>query len=414
MKPSAPDVAIVFISYRRDDSIAYAGRLYDRLRAHFGDRGQVFLDLDTIEPGEDFVDKIEQTVASCKVLVAIIGKQWLTLTDREGRARISDPNDFVHLEIKAALDRRIRVIPALVGGAAMPRRPDLPPALGALARRNAIEISDTRFNESVARLIDSVESTIAQVDGYEANAPRVEKKPAKGSIAAVPSQRRSAVADIGGAIGQYARNKIVLGLVVIIGAAIVVVFALNLGWWSTMRAYLTGEHLAESQTSAELGDRAYVGAVECKIWKVGAVDPKTGTAEILKDQASPRLGKHQLISFKFANSGNTPARKVALRGGWKLLRTLPSSDDFPTVYAEGNLERSVVTMPKGTEHTASYSPILSEYDVTRIRYKTGYLVVLGLLTYQDVFGSEHTTKYCYWYNVGMDDMSPCPGYNTMD
>src|SRR5437773_2664408 len=97
----------IFISYRHEDSIAYAGRLYDRLIAHFGAE-QVFMDIDTIEPGADFVEVIERTVGSCDVLLVIIGKRWLSATDEGGQPRLDSPEDFVRLEIATALERKIR------------------------------------------------------------------------------------------------------------------------------------------------------------------------------------------------------------------------------------------------------------------------------------------------------------------
>jgi formylglycine-generating enzyme required for sulfatase activity len=111
------------------------------------------MDIDAIEPGLDFMEVIEQEVGSCDALVALIGKQWLTITDASGRRRLDNPEDFVRLEIAAALARNIRVIPALVHAAPMPRTSDLPDALKSLARRNAIEMSDTRFHFDVDRLI---------------------------------------------------------------------------------------------------------------------------------------------------------------------------------------------------------------------------------------------------------------------
>jgi hypothetical protein len=149
----------IFISYRREDSAGYAGRLYDRLSQHFGS-DQIFMDIDTIKPGVDFVEVIEEAVGSCDVLIALIGKQWLTITDARGQQRLNDPTDFVRLEIKAALDRNIRVIPALIRGAAMPRSQALPEGLKSLARRNAIEISDTRFHQDVDRLISELEEVL--------------------------------------------------------------------------------------------------------------------------------------------------------------------------------------------------------------------------------------------------------------
>jgi hypothetical protein len=155
-------VAKIFISYRRDDSGGWAGRLYDRISQHLG-RDNVFMDIDTIEPGLDFVEVIEQAVGSCDALIALIGKQWLTITDDAGRRRLDNPEDFVRLEIAAALARNIRVIPALVQAARMPRSADLPDVLKLLARRNAIEISDRRFHYDVDQLIEVLGKVLGAV-----------------------------------------------------------------------------------------------------------------------------------------------------------------------------------------------------------------------------------------------------------
>ena len=128
-----------FISYRREDSIAYAGRLYDRLTAQFG-TDRVFMDVDKLDFGVDFVDAIQQTVASCDVLLAVIGKQWLEARDEGGRRRLDTPEDFVRIEIASALERGVRVSPVLVGGARMPGSVDLPESLTKLARRNALDM----------------------------------------------------------------------------------------------------------------------------------------------------------------------------------------------------------------------------------------------------------------------------------
>jgi hypothetical protein len=147
----------ILISYRRADSAAYAGRLYDHLLARLG-RENVFMDIATIKPGEDFYSVIERSVASCDALVAVIGKGWLTSAD--GRTRRLDlPDDFVRMEIAIALARNVTVIPALVGGARMPTADELPDDLSALSRRQAIEISDTRFREDVDRLVEAFSDT---------------------------------------------------------------------------------------------------------------------------------------------------------------------------------------------------------------------------------------------------------------
>ena len=91
----------IFISYRRGDSAGHTGRLYDRLADHFG-QDQVFMDVDTIRPGLDFVEVVQQAVADSDGLIAVIGKDWLTASDATGGRRLDQPNDMVKLEIAAA------------------------------------------------------------------------------------------------------------------------------------------------------------------------------------------------------------------------------------------------------------------------------------------------------------------------
>ena len=146
------EMARIFISYRREDSGASAGRLYDRLEAHFG-HDNVFMDIDVIEPGLDFIEVIERTVASCDVLIALIGRQWLVLTEADGQRRLDHPEDFVRREIATALQRNIRVIPALIQDTPMPRATRLPDDLQPLAQRNAVELSDTHFHRDVDQLM---------------------------------------------------------------------------------------------------------------------------------------------------------------------------------------------------------------------------------------------------------------------
>src|SRR4051812_21100669 len=132
--------ANIFINYRREDSAGHAGRLFDALSSHFA--GRLFMDVDTLEPGVDFVEAIEQAVGSCEALIVVIGREWLTIEDKAGRRRLDDPGDFVRLEVESALARSIRVIPVLVQDTPMPRAEELPASLARLARRNAIELSD--------------------------------------------------------------------------------------------------------------------------------------------------------------------------------------------------------------------------------------------------------------------------------
>lgn len=151
----------IFISYRRDDSSGYAGRLYDRLAAHFG-RPNVFMDIEALEPGVDFVEGIDEAMASCGALVVLIGSEWLPISDPQGRRRLDNPNDFIRLEIANALRRNLCVLPVLVNGAAMPTEEELPPELAPLARRQAQELSNTRWDYDVSRLIEALERWLAK------------------------------------------------------------------------------------------------------------------------------------------------------------------------------------------------------------------------------------------------------------
>jgi TIR domain len=147
----------IFINYRREDTAGHAGRLYDALAARFGD-DHVFMDIDAIDPGEDFTQVVEQSVGSCDVLLALIGRSWTSTVDREGRRRLDKPNDWVRVEIQTALERPdTRVIPTLVQGAEMPSSDELPPPLQKLSHRNAFEIRDSRWRSDVQRLIQDLE-----------------------------------------------------------------------------------------------------------------------------------------------------------------------------------------------------------------------------------------------------------------
>ena len=141
----------IFISYRRDDSRGYAGRLQGDLSRRYSDE-HVFRDVE-IPPGADFGEYITGLVDKCNVVLAIIGPGWLDARDREGERRIDKPDDWVRLEIERALERDgVEVIPVLVDGAKLPPREELPESLLALRRRNAFELSDRRWDYDVAQL----------------------------------------------------------------------------------------------------------------------------------------------------------------------------------------------------------------------------------------------------------------------
>jgi membrane-associated protease RseP (regulator of RpoE activity) len=157
-RPSCRLSGQVFISYRRNDAAAEAERLCDRLSTYFP-KSHIFMDFDSIKPGADFVKAIETSVGSCDVLIAVIGKGWLTAYDKEGKLRLDDPKDIVRREIATALKRDIPVIPVLVD-ASMPQSSDLPEDLKALVHRNSLEINNTRFRADSERIISAVEHAL--------------------------------------------------------------------------------------------------------------------------------------------------------------------------------------------------------------------------------------------------------------
>ena len=214
----------ILVNYRRDDSAAYAGRLADRLREHFG-RENVFVDIDTIRPGEDFVDRIDQSIAACDVLVAVIGKSWLTAVDSKGRRRLDQENDFVRTEIAKALERHIRVIPALVGDAGLPEAAQLPQDLVALSRRQAIEISDSRFHHDVDLLIEAL-----------SDAPGLSPQPA---------QLRQPLRETG---GQVAANPLPWRW--ILGGALAIAGLALVSWLSLSRETPSGEGTTAGSASS--------------------------------------------------------------------------------------------------------------------------------------------------------------------
>jgi TIR domain len=152
-------MAGIFISYRRDDSQGWVGRLARALQESFP-RARVFYDIAAIQPGEDFVAAIEDALSCCQAVLAIIGPRWLSAQTAEGQRRIDDPIDFVRLEIETALVRPVRVVPVLLGGAAMPNASELPESLLPLTRRQAHEISDKRWDYDCDLLLKSLGETL--------------------------------------------------------------------------------------------------------------------------------------------------------------------------------------------------------------------------------------------------------------
>jgi hypothetical protein len=189
------------------------------------------MDVDSIKPGIDFVETIEERVGSCDVLVAVIGKRWLSAADEEGQRRLDNPEDFVRVEVGTALKRGVRVIPVLVEGASMPRAAELPEELKALARRNALSVSHERFRADSERLIDSVSEVLeaARVEGPPhppegeqqrrgpvAGPGKTEPPQATGASPGAPASDRTLLKGVTAKLKRPRRLLVVIGIGVVV------------------------------------------------------------------------------------------------------------------------------------------------------------------------------------------------------
>ena len=148
----------IFINYRKEDSPWNSVALYQELIKHFP-KGNVFKDFNTLRPGEDFVESIENALASCDVLLVLISDKWLSIEDSKGNKRIYNADDFVRLEVATALKRNICVIPVLFDNASIPQESELPDDLKKLSRRHFIEIDKTRFEADTERLVEAIKAS---------------------------------------------------------------------------------------------------------------------------------------------------------------------------------------------------------------------------------------------------------------
>ena len=249
----------IFISYRREEAAYPAGWLFDLLASRFGAH-EVFKDVDSIQPGDNFVEVITAAVGSCDVLLVLIGSQWLTVTDEKGRRRLDNPGDFVRLEIEAALTRDLRVIPVLVEGAKMPRADQLPASLAKLVRRQALELSPDRFDSDARRLLRVLDTTITEATQARQQVPQRTAQPTMTR----PASAATPVLDT--SPGQYSR--------------------LSLGMVTTQRPEAvdvpqlarTG-HVSWASGVVAFSPDGLLLAWGCKDNTVGLWDPATGTQQ---------------------------------------------------------------------------------------------------------------------------------------
>jgi formylglycine-generating enzyme required for sulfatase activity len=204
--------AKVFISYRRDDSAGQAGRVHDRLAQEFG-RDLLFMDVDAIPLGADFIKVLREEVAQCDVLLAIIGPNWLNVRDEEGNRRLDNENDFVRNEIATALQRDIPVIPILLDGAKIPRPEQLPKDLVALTARNGLDVRHASFHIDIDKLISGLRGQSGLVGALTLPRSKLvgrrrEEEPTTRSGARVDRRQRALV--IGGVLAAALAGAAVL------------------------------------------------------------------------------------------------------------------------------------------------------------------------------------------------------------
>lgn len=152
----------IFISYRRDDSAGYSGRLADCLTRVFDDQ-QVFRDFEDIVPGQNFVESIRRNLSTADVMLVLLGKHWLDAKDGLGNRRLDNSEDFVRLEIETALQRNIHIIPILLNEAQMPKASDLPASLSTLVLHQALTLSDSRWEQDMQQLMSHLTTLVRPV-----------------------------------------------------------------------------------------------------------------------------------------------------------------------------------------------------------------------------------------------------------
>jgi formylglycine-generating enzyme required for sulfatase activity len=193
----------IFLSYRRQDSQAATGRICDRLLAHFG-AGSVFMDIDSIPFGADFREHIDKAVGQADLVLAVIGPRWSGKT--ETSRRIDDPRDFVRIELESALKRQIPIIPVLLDHTRMPTEAEVPPSLGQLTFRNAIEVDQGRdFHPHVDRLVRGIEFHFEQLKARTAQPPKQPQSAA--AKAPIPNAPRASGTIASAESGQQFKAK---------------------------------------------------------------------------------------------------------------------------------------------------------------------------------------------------------------
>ena len=208
----------IFISYRRDDAEGEAGRLFDDLVSVFGEKS-VFMDVAAIEVGRDFRKAIDESVATCGVLLALIGKDWVDARNEAGQRRLDNPSDFVRLETASALKRDIPVVPVLVRGAKMPQPEQLPDDLKELAYRNGVELTHARWNSDLQLLIKALQPFVGDSKAVAAGANAAAASAGKPAVAVVDQTKTPQIAT---GVSVAPRKKPLVAILAVVAAVVIV------------------------------------------------------------------------------------------------------------------------------------------------------------------------------------------------
>lgn len=271
----------VFVSYRRRDTSHLAGRLFDRLVDRFG-ADNVFMDVDSIQAGSDYREAINHAVERSDVMLALIGTGWLNATDESGRRRLEKSDDVVVLELVAALDRNIRIVPVLVDGARMPGQDELPVALHPLVRRHAVQLDHQTFRSDaeslVAAILGSTDNLLSSGSGRVMATSRVASAPRR-----VVQSAAGVVANVALTILRPRFDQ-VPGLLAVLAAALLVVSVLAEGTRGlrahdlSLRSYVLGMAVIAvvaggcalvSRTRSSIGPGLLLGAATASTWGLG-------------------------------------------------------------------------------------------------------------------------------------------------
>jgi hypothetical protein len=352
-------VRAIFLSYRRDDAEGEAGRLFDDLTSEFG-TDRVFMDVAGIEPGRDFRKVIDQNVASCGVLLAMMGKGWIDAKDDAGRRRLDDPMDFVRLETASALRRDIPVIPVLVHGGRMPRSEQLPEDLKDLAYRNGVELTHARWDSDVQVLIKALRVSGERV---EAGGTKTELVLDRRSVKNTASA--SAEMGVGGTSSAAATRpakKFWRGMVVAAVAAIVITAGV-VGMYKYEKAEEAKVRQAAAKAAAKQAAEDQRVAAEKEAARTAAeqASDQAAARRAAAEQAAARKAVAERAAAEKTAAEEAAARRAAAKqaeiqndrrnplvGTWKLNVTKSKFDSGP---APKSLTRTVEVQGDGLKYT---------------------------------------------------------------